>query len=148
MARQLDQHFRELPDAQQFVANQRVDVFDDMVKGNRVREQFVVFFGVSQNRQHPDLMHQPAQRCLIRFKGGATAAQGVTNAGDFEALTPHITHFVFNHLGAGMEDLLHDQPDREVAAVVDTQSGDGGVQVGDLLSGAQQRAVHHFDQAR
>ena len=47
-----------------------------------------------------------------------------------------------------MEDLLHDQPDREVAAVVDTQSGDGGVQVGDLLSGAQQRAVHHFDQAR
>lgn len=47
-----------------------------------------------------------------------------------------------------MENLLHDQADGQVAAVVDAQAGDGRVQVGDFLGRAQQGAVDHFDQAR
>ncbi|MCY1183533.1 hypothetical protein D9M73_241640 [compost metagenome] len=47
-----------------------------------------------------------------------------------------------------MENLLHDQADRQVAAVVDAQASDRGVQVSHFLGRAQQRAVDHFDQAR
>ena len=47
-----------------------------------------------------------------------------------------------------MEDLLHHQTNRQVAAVVGAQARDGGVQVGDLLGGAQQWAVDDLDQPR
>ena len=77
-----------------------------------------------------------------------TAAQGVADAGHFQALAPYIAHFLLDHFGAGMEDLLHHQPDRQVAAVVDPQAGDGRVQVSHLTGGAQHRAVDHFDQPR
>ncbi len=47
-----------------------------------------------------------------------------------------------------MENLFHHQADRQVAAVIDAQASDGRVQVSDFLSGTQQGAVDHFDQAR
>ncbi|MNM75692.1 hypothetical protein D3C81_874870 [compost metagenome] len=46
-----------------------------------------------------------------------------------------------------MENLLHDQADRQVTAVVDAQAGDRGMQIGHFLGRAQQWAVDHFDQA-
>nr|BFE90732.1 hypothetical protein GCM10020185_12680 [Pseudomonas brassicacearum subsp. brassicacearum] len=45
------------------------------------------------------------------------------------------------------KNLLHDQADGQVAAVVDAQSSDGRVQVSDFLGGAQQWAVDHLYQA-
>ena len=124
-----------------------MDVFDDVIERHRVREQFVVLFGVGQNRQHPNLMNQTAQCSLIRFQLGVASAQGITDASDFQALTPHLAHFLFDHVRACMEDLLHDQPDGQIAAVIDPQARNGCVQVGDFLSGAQQRTVNHFNQA-
>ena len=146
--RQLHQSFRKIPDAQELVAEQRMKVVDYMVEADRIREQFIVVFGVGQNRQHADLMHQSTQRRLIRLELGITTTQRITDPGDFQALAPDFAHFLFHHFGTGVENLLHHQADRQVTAVVDAQAGDGGMQVGDFLRRAQQRAVDHFDQAR
>jgi len=105
-------------------------------------------FGIGQDRQHTDLVHQASERCLVRLELAVAAAQRVADARHFQAAAPDVAHFLFDHFGTGVEDLLHHQADRQVAAVVGAQPGDGGVQVGDFLRRPQQRAVDHFDQAR
>ncbi|MNE91344.1 hypothetical protein D3C80_1889450 [compost metagenome] len=74
LSRQLGQHFRKLPDLQQFVAEQGMNVLDHVVEAHGVGQQFVVVFGVGQDRQHADLVHQPAECGLVRFQLGVAAA--------------------------------------------------------------------------
>ncbi|MNR03681.1 hypothetical protein D3C85_1195900 [compost metagenome] len=138
----------KLPDTEDLVAQCRVNLLDHIVQADRVGKQLVVLFGIQQDRQHANLVDQPGQCCLVRLELSEAQAQFITDAGHIQAFRPDFAHFLFNDIGAGVEDLLDHQADRQVAAVVDTQAGDGRVQVSDLGGGAQQRAVDHLDQAR
>ncbi|MNN53357.1 hypothetical protein D3C81_1681030 [compost metagenome] len=116
-----------------------------MVEADGVGQQLVVLFGVGEDRQHADLMHQAGQGGLVGHQAGVVAAEYVADAGDLRALVPHFAHLAVDHVGGGLEHLLHRQAGGEVAGVVDAEPADGGLQVGDFLAGAQQRAVHHLD---
>ena len=80
-------------------------------------------------------MHQATQGRLVWLEVAVATAQGVAHARHLQAAAPYVAHFLFDHLGAGVKDLLHHQADGQVAAVVGTKPGDGGVQVGDFLAG-------------
>ena len=67
-----------------------------MVEADRVGEQFIVIFGVGQDRQHTDLVHQPAECRLVRLELAVVAAQGVADACHFQAAAPDVTHLLFD----------------------------------------------------
>ncbi|MNI43554.1 hypothetical protein D3C73_978870 [compost metagenome] len=146
--RDLYQHVGKLPDSQQLFAQHRVDMVNDVVQADRVGQQLVVIFGVGQDGQYANLVNQPAECRLIGLELRVTAAQRIADAGDFQAFAPDIAHFFLDHVRTGVKNLLHDQANRQVAAVVDAQAGNGRVQVSDFLCGTKQRAVDDLDQSR
>jgi bifunctional UDP-N-acetylglucosamine pyrophosphorylase/glucosamine-1-phosphate N-acetyltransferase len=125
----------------------RIEPFS-LVEGARVGEDLRVLLGVGEDRQGADAMHQAGEGRLVGRQAGVVAAEHVAHAGDLAALAPDLAHLAIDHVGGGLEHLLHGQAGGQVAGVIDAEAADGHLQVGDFLVGAQQRAVHHLDDAR
>ncbi len=148
LARDLGDRRGEIPGLENALADQRMDALDHMAQADGVRQQLVVILGVGEDRQHADLVHQSGQGRLVRRQAGVVTGQHVADAGDLGALVPDFAHLAIDHVGGGLEHLLHGQAGGQVAGVVDAQPADRHLQVGDFLRAAQQRTVHHADDAR
>ncbi|MDR6357518.1 hypothetical protein Q3H58_004189 [Pseudomonas psychrotolerans] len=137
----------EVPRLEDALANLRMDARRHLVEGDGVGQQLFLFFGIGQDRQHADLVHQTCQQGAIGHETGVLLAQRMTDGGDLGALAPDLAHLAVHGVAGGLEHLLHGQARGQIRGVVDAQAADGHLQIGDLLVGAQQRAVHHLDQA-
>ena len=137
LARHDGDRLGKFPGAQDLVADDRVNLLDHVVEADGVGQQFIVFFGVGENRQHANLVHQAGERGLIGHEAGVVAAQYMADAGDLGALVPHFAHLAVDHVAGGLEHLLHGQAGGQVAGVVDAQAADRHLQVGDFLVATQ-----------
>lgn len=137
LARDLGDRRGEIPGFEDALADQRMDALDHVAQADGVRQQLVVILGVGEDRQHADLVHQPGQGRLVRRQAGVVTGQHVADAGDLGALVPDFAHLAVDHVGGGLEHLLHGQAGGQVAGVVDAQPADRHLQVGDFLRAAQ-----------
>ena len=113
LAGHLRQHRREVPFVQDPVANLWMDVLDDVVEADRVREQLVVLLGVGQDRQYADLVDQAGEGGAVGLERSEAPRQFGAHAGHFQAGSPGLAHAALHGTGAGVENLLDDQADGE-----------------------------------
>ncbi len=139
---------RKIPGAQNFLTDAGMDLVDHMVEAEGIRQQRAVLFCVGQDGQDADLVDKAGERRLVWHQAGVVAAEHMADRRDLGALVPDFAHLSVDHVGGGLEHLLHRQARGEVAGVVNAQTADGHLQVVDFSAAAQQRTVDHLDDAR
>src|SRR5690606_15129130 len=96
---------RELPYLQNHITDGSAQFVNDSVQSQAIDQKGRVFLGVSENREHTNLVYQACQGSLIRAQVGVVLAQYMTDTRNFGGTTPDFTQPAVHQVGGGLKHL-------------------------------------------